>query len=509
MDPKERKDAAIKRQQEILAGAKTAGRDLSAEETREFDALQGTVEACDLAIAEGQKALDNMEEGKRAAEQERQRISEINAICRNFEVDASEYISSGKNMDEVRAAILDGMVKNSGPVNQGKRDTEITVVGSEEDKFRAAMTDALLIRGGVAVEKPAEGARDLRGMSLRDLAIHCVKADVKDAERMDSSELFEKLQRDYYNPSSEFSSIMDQTINKAYAEGYKQVATTFEAFTHEGSLSDFKTSRHEYLAGPAGEFERVEENGEVKSDKPSDALLPTRKLETYGKQFTMTRQAFINDDIGFLTTIPARYAQAGKKTINTQVYEIMVNNAAIYDGIPLFHANHKNLVSKQSNIGAPSSAAIQAMIIGLASQKDQHGQPIMIRPGAIVVPVGYGFAVQTVLESQFVNTADNTQAANPLYQYRTQIKVVEDPTINAIAAAKGLATVPWFMAADKADCGGIQVDYLNGNKIPTIRRMEKPGTLGFVWDVYHDWGITVTDYRGLNMNPGAALENEM
>ena len=50
---------------------------------------------------------------------------------------------------------------------------------------------------------------------------------------------------------------------------------------------------------------------------------------------------------------------------------------------------------------------------------------------------------------------------------------------------------------DANDTDFIQVDYLNGQDIPNIRRMEAPGQLGFVWDVYLDWGITVLDYRCL------------
>ena len=41
----------------------------------------------------------------------------------------------------------------------------------------------------------------------------------------------------------------------------------------------------------------------------------------------------------------------------------------------------------------------------------------------------------------------------------------------------------------------MEVDYLNGQEIPTIRRMETPGQLGFVWDIYLDWGISVMDER--------------
>ena len=35
--------------------------------------------------------------------------------------------------------------------------------------------------------------------------------------------------------------------------------------------------------------------------------------------------------------------------------------------------------------------------------------------------------------------------------------------------------------------------------------MESPGTLGFVWDIYMDWGITVIDHRALVKNPGVKI----
>ena len=51
----------------------------------------------------------------------------------------------------------------------------------------------------------------------------------------------------------------------------------------------------------------------------------------------------------------------------------------------------------------------------------------------------------------------------------------------------------------------VEVDYLNGQDIPNIRRSEVPGTLGFVWDIYLDWNVTVMDYRGAIKNPGVTV----
>ena len=69
--------------------------------------------------------------------------------------------------------------------------------------------------------------------------------------------------------------------------------------------------------------------------------------------------------------------------------------------------------------------------------------------------------------------------------------------------------MPWFLFGDASDTDGIEIDYLNGQEIPTIRRMESAGQLGFVWDIYLDWGISVMDYRGIVKNPGKEVNTKL
>lgn len=270
-------------------------------------------------------------------------------------------------------------------------------------------------------------------------------------------------------PDRSIPAILDNAINKSYVEGHRKAPVTFDRWTKKGSLKDFKVHDNNYLAGPIGDFLEVPEGGELKNDKPTDAKLPTRRLHTYGKQFTLSRQAFINDDIDLVTSIPARHAAAARRTINTQCYQILMGNPAIYDGKKLFSAEHRNLLKTGSGI---TKAAVQSMILTLSTQKDEFGQPIIIRPGAFIVPVGMSFDVYTLFNSPTINTEGNTQSVNPLYQYRN-LDVIEDPTINTLAGGFG-NVMPWFMTANTTDTAFIEVDYLNGQEIPTIRRMETP-----------------------------------
>ena len=148
---------------------------------------------------------------------------------------------------------------------------------------------------------------------------------------------------------------------------------------------------------------------------------------------------------------------------------------------------------------APSQSTIQAAILKGRKQTDQFGSPILWTPKFLIVPVGYEFDLAVIFRSaQVVGSANND--VNPLYNYPLQI--VQTPVLNTLA---GASACPWFLAADPATSLGIQVDYLNGQKTPTVRRMEKTGVLGFHWDIWLDWGVAVRDWRGFVKNAGATI----
>lgn len=512
MNKKQKRQQKMLRQQEIVDAAKNAGRDLTAEEQTEFDSLQREIDTLTAEIEAEERQVpqpaqtpaagqEDPVDTQRAIAEERERIRSITSICRDFGLEADTYIQNGSTVDAVRDAALKHVRQHGAPIPaQGRA----TVVDSAEDKFRAAAADALVMRSGMPLQNPAEGARQMMGMTLRDLAIECLSNEGHSGlNRRNSDELYGMLQRQFYNPTAAFPAILDNAINKAYVEGHKTVAVTFDQWTKKGSLKDFKTHDNNYLAGPVGEFLEVPEGGELKHDVFGDEKLPTRKLKTYGRQFTLTRQAFINDDIDLVTRIPAKYAASARKTINKQCYQILVNNPAIYDGTALFSSKHMNLLAKGTGI---TKEAVQGMILALQNQHDQFGEAIIIRPAIIIVPSGYMFDMYTLFYSPTINTEGNTQAVNPLHRYKDSITVVEDPTINALCGGFG-NVMPWWLLGAKDDTDFIEVDYLNGQEIPTIRRMETPGTLGFVWDIYLDWGISVMDYRGAIKNPGIEVKN--
>ena len=500
------KENALARQQELVNLARAEGRSLTAEEQAEFDRCQGIIDGAEGAPSEGQRgaaapAAGSPDAIQQAIAAERQRVADITDLCRQTGMDAVSYIRDGSDLNTVRAAAVNFLIQHQGPVGVSLNDN-----GQQQD-FRQAAADALLMRGGVPVANPSETSYTLQSLSLRDLAIECLAREgvgtTTELLRMGKDDLWNQLQRQFLSPTAAFPAILDNTIRKTIVQRYQAAPTTFQLWTTEGTVTDFKpTKDHEYLLGGAGDFELVGEGGELKHDTLKTELLPQRKLSTYGRQFSMTREAFVNDDIGLITEMPGKYAAAAKRTINKQVYSILMQNPAIFDGVPLFDPAHGNLMETG---GAPSIDTMQAIMLKLLSQTDPFGESIMVQPRFVIVPVGYGFRMAQILESPQIDVEGiGSHTANALYQYRNTLVTVEEGTINTLAGKD--AALPWFMAGNPATGRSIQVDYLNGQKIPSIRRSQPSGQLGYVWDIWMDWGVSAVDWRGIAKNPGLPLK---
>ena len=208
----------------------------------------------------------------------------------------------------------------------------------------------------------------------------------------------------------------------------------------------------------------------------------------------MSREAFINDDVGFVSEIPALYAQSARQGINKLVYQMIAQNGTIFDGKSLFHADHKNIAAVG---GAPNIETISAGRRLMKNQTAPGGTVKMnIGPKFLIVPTALETAALQMIYSSADPNAVHAGVQNPFYN---SLQVVADAELDD-ATENG--ELEWYLAAD-ALRSAVQVDFLNGVDMPTIQmRQAPPGQLGFVWDIYIDYGVTLVDWRTLIKNNG-------
>ncbi len=504
---------ALNRQNEIRAAAEAENRDLTESEQREFDTLQAIIDAMP---DDGEDPADGSRSkngggtpsepvpapAPTPAPQPEQRgiaagivnddVVAIANMCRFYNIDATEI--KGMNAGQVRALIVRRQMENNTPIASG-----IHVTDDENDKFSRAVADGVILRSGGTVENPAEGADNFRGMHLRDIMAECLERTdhSRNYRHMSDDALFRAMSREFMNPEAMFPSIMDTVLQKSYTEGLAKANVSFDKFVKFGSLTNFKkTQNHEYLMSHSGDLEKIPENGELKSYVPTDVLMPERQIETYGRKFTLSRKAVIDDDIGMITTLPRRFATLTMTTQNKEVYKVLLNNKPIFDKKVLYSKERKNLLSEGTR---PTFAALQKMIYMVGIQKDAAGNQLALRPDVIIVPFGLGVEVQKLLMSPTINTPENTQAFNPYYG--SNFTVIEDVTLNGFV--KEGEPVPWFVGVKEHM---IQVDLLNGKRDATILRADRPDGLGIAWNVLFDFGVSVMFPEASVKNPGTVIE---
>ena len=408
-----------------------------------------------------------------AVAEERARVREIGTMCRQFGVDDAPYINDGMSVEAVRAAILDKLA-------QERKAQPVTVQVDEMDKFRAAATDGLAMRAGMAVENSAPGAEEFRGKRMMRLAAECVERELgKSTHAMDD----ETIVREALTGTGAFPGILSNVAHKSMAQAYQSAPTTYQLWTARGSNSDFKDAPR-YRLSEADTLEKLNESGEFKAGGITEGAAKT-SIATYGRMFSLTRQAIINDDMGALQQLPAIYGAAARRMINKMVYKLLKANPTI-EGDPLFSNNHNTL-----HVVDISIEGLAKMKAAMAKQKNIKGEEYLnIQPAFLICPVELEVQAAQLISSVVDPTKANA-TPNPFANKMTVISEpeLEDEKTFYLAAAAGIAPT-------------IEVTSLNGNLTPAMERAEQFDTLGIKWRIYMDVGVNLLDYRGIQKSTG-------
>lgn len=418
---------------------------------------------------EMKKDMDVKKDIQNAIEQERTRNAEITKLCRSFEMSPDGYIEKGLTLEETRAEVLKELAKKSAPVS-------VNVLSDESEKFRAAAADGLAMRAGIEISTPADGAESFRGVSLMRLAYDICEREGGKPSRMDNDTLLRSV---FSGGSGAFPNILSNVGHKALMKGYNEVPATFQYWTSKGSNPDFKPSTRVGL-GAADELLPMTEMGEFKSSETTDMGQQTT-VHTFGREWTLTRKAIINDDLSVLARLPAAYGAAARRTINKQAYDLLTKGSSI------FTSAHKN-----NGTGTLSIASLKAAKAAMSKQKDPSGKMYLnIQPVYLIVPAELEVEAATLIASA-VDPTKNNAYPNP---FANRLTVVADPNIEDPQA--------WYLAAAPGVLPGIEVTYLNGQENPTMRTFTDTDVLGIKYQIYMDFGVNLLDYRAFYKSTGA------
>lgn len=420
----------------------------------------------------------------KAAQAERERVSAIYAVCREFSVDSAKvesYVKDGKTVDAVRKAILDEIAEK-------QKASKVTVTEDAGDKFMERAVDGLALHHGVITESEAvKGADEYRNGSLRAIAEDCLVAggmSERELRHMSAHEVFEEMFNSHSRAmgTEQFSMIIDSFGNKTMLKGYREQPTVFQQLVSKGSNKDFKPT-HKYRLGLDGKPELMPpESGEFKYQEMTDEKISTA-IQTYGKAISFTREIFINDDMGAVVKAIRMQAGGFRRLQEEMFFDVLT-------GITFNSTTRKNLVVTNKDISAKAYSEMRTL---MRRQKDFEGKAYVgVFPAFILASDESAYDHELLLASASDPSQNNSGVPNIM---RGKMTLITSPYLTGKA---------YYAIARPSEMEGIEYTTLNNVDRPYSRTVIPQSHLGIDYQFWMDFGFNLIDYRAFVKNAGEA-----
>lgn len=408
--------------------------------------------------AENKRLKDEAKESKRVTD-----IEKVGALYNATpELIARMIADPTGNVHTLNTAILDKRVADTPPL-----DVEVNGI-PEVAKMRKEIIDAISVRMGA---KPDLKDNIFAQASLNDMAARVLGIDAMDKRKV----------MDRAMVTSEFPALLLDAGNRTLEAEFAQQASTWKQWAQQSELRDFRPVDVVRTANSGGMLDVISENGELKEITRFEDKR-TWKLQSYGNKAFLSREIFVNNDLGAFGNIPTDFAERAANRESSNIYGLLTGTGANFtmnDGLPIFHADHGNL-----GTAVFSSAALIAAKLAMRKQTSINGAVLDIMPEYLIVsPELEDQAIVLLTSPASIEDAKNASVVNT--QYKT-LTLIVDPRLKD--------PQEWYlMTGNKTITAG----YLAGSgRTPKIQ-INAQSILGLEYQTVFDFTQTAVDYRGM------------
>jgi len=306
--------------------------------------------------------------------------------------------------------------------------------------------------------------------------------------------------------TAHFATYFSFALSKAFYDDYNYQASEWMNYTTADTAPDFRDVQRARMTLP-GTLQLRREKAEPKATNIADTWIHYG-VDEYARQFDVSWQTILNDDLGEIRRTPQRMAQAAKLWADTFV-------SALYDNA-VTQGTVAALGAPWAGTGRLTQANLAIGIANMMVRTDVLGNPLNFRRIHLVIPPLLVVQAHDIIEN--LSTYGGPGTVN-LAQYIAGIHV--DPYI----AWAGI-NVPWYLFADPNEAAVVPVLRLEGwpgpvvaQKASDIRLMQGTAPAAFtmgsfatgdieylVEDVLGGWDdaafVGVADFRGFYYSSG-------
>lgn len=340
----------------------------------------------------------------------------------------------------------------------GGRNEREVLIASLAHRMGARQKDQPILRGLDAV-----------GLALRSLEL----AGERVYSDMSRTQIIERAM----HGTGDFPNLLGAAAGRVLHDAYAAAPAALKAVARETLLPDFR-DRTAVRLGSAPSLEKVNEHGEFHYGTIEEGAAVWR-LATYGRIFSITRQALVNDDLGAFGDLVRMFAEAAARREADELVKALTSPGQV-DGAALFSSARSTQTARKLTL-AGLGVAVQA----LRSQK-HFGELVAQEPGAIVVPAALEMTARQLVASISATKTSDVQPFGPL-------GVVVEPRLTD---ADG-----WYLVA--VNQRALEYGYLDGEAGPQISQREGFEVDGLEVKARLDFGCGWVSPVGWVQNTGA------
>lgn len=426
-----------------------------------------------------------------AVKAEQARAAKITDLCTRHDLTAlaPEMIRTGVSIEKAQEEILAKLAERSPAIQTAVRP-EITAGKEASEKFREAATDGLILRSGMRLEKPAEGAQQLRALGFADLARACLEEKGTVTRNMGREELLTRALS-----TSDFPNILANVANKSQMIGYRMGRQSWRIWARVGQLPNFLAAKRIRLSD-APEMKLNYPGEEIEQGVVSDTGEEVQ-LQTFARKLVITRQALINDDVGIFNTIFRAFGARAANQIEAAAYYVLNNGSAIAmaDTGNIFNTTAVTTTGGHANMassgGVVTTTTVNAAQIAIGAQKGEQGTVLGIMPKYLIGGMENKVAIELLCNSTVDTTLTGNANFNPFAGY--------EPVISPHVSGK-----KWFMLCDQNEIDTVEVSFLDGRDTPTLYQVDNQNDiLGRSFVGYIDYKAKALEWRSMYYNAGS------
>ncbi len=340
-----------------------------------------------------------------------------------------------------------------------------------------------------------EASDRYRGIGIQKLLMICAQQNGysgRDWIRADN--LREVIQAAFSTHT--ITTMLTTTGNKMLLEGFNLLPQSWRQVASVKTVSDFKAVTM-FRMNADLEYEEVGPGGAIKHGTVSQESYSIQ-VKTYAKMLALTRQDIINDDLGAFDDIRNRLGMGAAVKLNNVFWTAWL---AAVDAGTFWTAARGNFQTGGST--ALGETALNTAVKLFRDASGPDGNLLGLEPTLLMSGSDLEATNRKLFTSMEVRdtTASTKTLVNNIHFNRFKPVIIPELSNSAFT---GYSTTQWFLLTDPAVLASAAMCFLDGQQSPTIESTDADfNTLGIQSRGYHDFGVTMSEFRASVHSAGA------